>query len=156
MKQDTCDQAGSESTPKQVLFRVRRFMTIKLHWFWLLPISYVCVFVIAPALLTPRPSMVVNAEIRNDTSATVFVVTIDAVGRESFGMTLMPRESQIVALTGGNSTAFWDHPLVVSAFADDGRLLQRWKGTARDFAPNGPTLHEFVIQPSRTNAEGTP
>ncbi len=135
--------------------KTRRFFASELPWF-LIAVYCLWNFIAEPTIAAAQHSALPAVSARNDTSESVFAVAIAPTVQRTESATM--QSGEIWGIRFGRDGEFPPTgPVVVTVYATDGSILERWEEFAETLAPLRPQPRELIVQqPARNDAEVTP
>ena len=135
--------------------RTRRFLTSELPWF-IIAVYCVWAFIVAPVMSAAQYATRAAISVRNDTDDSVFAVAVAPTGHLIENTTIEAGEIWGIRF-GRDGEYLRTGPVVISVYATDGSLLERWEERAENLAPMRPEPRELIVQqPAPKDAEVTP
>lgn len=135
--------------------RTRRFFASELPWF-LIAVYCAWTFIAEPVLSSAQYATRAAISVVNDTDESVFAVAVAPTVYQIENTTI--EAGEVWGIRFGRDGEFLrSGPVVISVYATDGSLLERWEELAENLAPMRPEPRELIVQqPAREDAEVTP
>lgn len=152
---DSPHETSKNDAKRACTSRTRRFFASELPWF-IIAVYCAWTFIVEPVLSAAQYATLPAISVRNNTDDSVFAVATAPKVHRTESTTIDSGEVWGIRFSR-DGEYLRTGPVVISVYATDGSLLERWEELAENLAPMRPDPRELVVlQPAHEDAEVTP